>query len=644
MPGTPPDGASEVAVVDSRPLQFVRTLLCQDRIDSRTLPVLLADLAEAFDASAAGLCTWPAADLFVQHPPQVIAQPDVGATGCTAPSFLVSDPVLLARSSRCLKALTVPMPEGGSALLAAVSCPESEGHNSALQAGGGWVVWLRDEERESWTEMQAAELTVAAMALTRIVSNPCAEPDAPRWAVQLNRLVRQRRLEEAAEVARRLAHDFGNALTGILGFSELAMAQPVPAQSPLHNFLHEIHRSAQAAAQYTNQLRLFSRGRSTTLIPSQLSAVLQTEIERLRGSATGGVPTPVQIDLPADVPALALEPELLQSVLGALLDNACEAMRLSGNDARQHTPITIRARVVQLEEADCLDYYGNLRPGAHVQVVVTDKGQGLAPEAQRRLFLEPFFSTRSRRRGFGLATAYGILCAHHAGINLRPGADGGVEACIVVPTAPAAQPETAVAQPRSTKPASKDAPLPALRSSRRIAGDGERILIVDDDPMILQFVSRTLERAGYRVQAVASGEAGLEAYQQQHNDPFRLVLTDVLMPGLSGVDLAHRLLNREPSIRIVFMSGQVSLEIVQRTLRDTSFEVLHKPFRPEGLLRTVRAALDRPPAALRDKAPPATADEAAASPAALRLAIASEPGPLAARVPLSAQEEGECEP
>jgi DNA-binding NtrC family response regulator len=120
------------------------------------------------------------------------------------------------------------------------------------------------------------------------------------------------------------------------------------------------------------------------------------------------------------------------------------------------------------------------------------------------------------------------------------------------------------------------------------------VLVVDDDPMLLQFVARSLEGAGYRPQSVTNTEAALLAHAQVGSDPFRLVLTDVLMPGLSGVDLADRLLQRDPTVRVLFMTGQVSLDYVQQHFRGKSFEVLAKPFRPDGLLRAVRIALDRP--------------------------------------------------
>jgi DNA-binding NtrC family response regulator len=118
------------------------------------------------------------------------------------------------------------------------------------------------------------------------------------------------------------------------------------------------------------------------------------------------------------------------------------------------------------------------------------------------------------------------------------------------------------------------------------------VLVVDDDAMMRAFVARVLEQAGYRVAAVASAEAALETYAAAADDPFRVVLSDVLMPEVNGVELAHRLLNRHPGVRVLFMSGQGGAEILRQTFQGASFEMLSKPFRTEGLLSAVRVALE----------------------------------------------------
>src|SRR5262249_40571034 len=151
-----------------------------------------------------------------------------------------------------------------------------------------------------------------------------------------------------------------------------------------------------------------------------------------------------------------------------------------------------------------------------------DDGPGIAPDVRSRLFAEPFLTTKPRRRGLGLATAYGILHAHRGGIRLAAEPQGGTRARVVLP----------VSDPAGT---------PAEAATAPAATTGEKVLVVDDDPRVLQFVASTLERAGYRVHAVGSAGEALDRYDAEGADPFRLVLSDVLMPEVNGVDLARRL-------------------------------------------------------------------------------------------------------
>jgi CheY-like chemotaxis protein len=256
-------------------------------------------------------------------------------------------------------------------------------------------------------------------------------------------------------------------------------------------------------------------------------------------------------------------------VLTALLDNAQEALLGGGS-------VSVSARAVDLDEAACRELYGAAQPGPHVEIVIADTGTGLSPEAQRRLFAEPFFTTKPRRRGFGLAVTYGILSAHRGGLRLYPGEERGVVARVVVPAAPAASPATGEE---------------VVRPSERLPG--ERILVVDDDAEVLHFVRAVLERAGYRVAAAGSGDAALEAYGAAGSDPFRLVLSDVVMPGLNGVELARKLLRKDSQVRVLFMSGHVSGDLAQPDLVGRAFELLSKPFRTEQLLRAVQNNLEQ---------------------------------------------------
>jgi CheY-like chemotaxis protein len=267
------------------------------------------------------------------------------------------------------------------------------------------------------------------------------------------------------------------------------------------------------------------------------------------------------------LPRAAIDAGPLRQVLAVLLENARDAMQAAG-------AVSVASRAVDLSADDCLNLYGDARPGSYVEIAVTDAGPGLSADVAKRLFADLFFTNKPRRRGFGLAIAYGILHAHHGGLRLRPAPTGGTIAEIYVPIAGPQTAAVAVAQQ---------------------VGKGDRILVVDDDKSILRMICATLERAGYRVEAATNAEEAFTCYATAGPDRFALVLADLAMPKVTGVDLARRLLSRDPSVRVLFMSGQAPSESMRPDIAARGFDFLSKPFRPDGLLRAVRGAIDRQP-------------------------------------------------
>ncbi|HXG12200.1 MAG TPA: response regulator [Gemmataceae bacterium] len=372
----------------------------------------------------------------------------------------------------------------------------------------------------------------------------------------------QRRLEDAAAVARRLAHDFGNILTGILGFSELALKH-APASSPLHRFVQETHRAAQEGAELTHQLQMFSCRRATRTRPARLSAAAEAEAVRLRPLLSPDVQ--LQVSVPADLPLLAIAEELLRTVLGQLLDNAREALTGPGM-------IGLSARPALVSKVECSGLLGSAEPGPCVEVCVSDTGTGLSPEARRHLFAQPFYSSKPRHRGLGLAMVYGILHAHGGGFRLESPPAGGTVARLYLPLAVGLAPT----------------PLPAPPP-----GGGAKVLVVDDDPAVLRLVGATLASAGYQVQTVSCPVQALDSYTAAAREPFQLVLSDVRMPRMNGFDLARQLLRHDANANVLFMSGHAAPELTQASDIVRRFELLPKPFQAEALLRAVRTALDR---------------------------------------------------
>lgn len=532
-------------------LEFIHRLLILPAGDQTNLDELLKEFAAAFGASAAGVATYPEGVPLSIHP-----NPSESPSATTLP--WCEQPELIERLQSIRGVLTVPRSAGGSCLVTVLGAPER----------GGWLLWLEDAGRTQWSANEESLLAMTGHALTHRLTR---EETPPSWAAQLDRAIRQQRMDAAARIVRRLAHDFGNILTGILGFSELSLAQQLSPSSPLHAYLTEIHRGAQNGAQYTNQLRLFARRQTTSNRSCNLAAVLGEEKARLTPAL--GTSIQLRLDLPADLPPIAVETEPLRQTLAIVLDNAREA--ISGPGC-----IAVSVRVVQLNRGEARELFGEVRPGTHLEIRVADTGSGLTGEAHRQLFAEPFFSTKPRKRGFGLAMAYGLLTAHRGGLELLRRPEGGTIARLVLP----------VAGGTSVSPVlgSGTSAAPVQPSPRR-----DRVLVVDDDPMILHLITTTLERAGYRVQAVATAAEALKSYSATPADPFRLVLSDVLMPEVNGIDLARQLLARDVNVAVLFMSGQVPAEAMNQAFGPGRFELLTKPFRPEGLIRAVRAAIDR---------------------------------------------------
>ncbi len=442
-------------------LTYIHNLLCRPAAEQDGLPALLAELATAFDAQAVEL-----------RP--LLEEAGHIRVGAAGPGW---EPNMgwQERVQRSRLAVTVPLQSGGQGLVTLIEPLDQP----------GWWLWLEDARRSDWTAAEAGALTLAGQTLERWLAS--GERSAP-WLEQLERRRGQQRLEIVAQVTRRLAHDLGNVFTGILGFTELSLAHPAQGNAQLQSYLNEIHRSAQAGAGLTHQLRLFSRRQAGRHSHCALLPLLLGQTARLQNQAEPR--GKLVLDVPADLPQVALDAEQLTQVLSALVDNAVEA-------SPRGTAVLVSANLAELDASSRGDYFGCLQPGPHVRLCIADHGPGMTADQWRQVLVEPLFTTKPRHRGLGLAVAYGILHAHRGGLRLRPGPDAGVLAEVLLPLA------TGSLLPKApAKPAKADA--------------GARVLVVDDDPLVLSFVRATLEQAGYRVNAVSTAEEALRSYTAAH--------------------------------------------------------------------------------------------------------------------------------
>jgi signal transduction histidine kinase len=290
------------------------------------------------------------------------------------------------------------------------------------------VLWAEKPAGQPWTDAERAYLALTAKTVERAptlsaVVGPVIDPE---------RL--GQRLSDAALIAGRMAHDFDNLLQGIIGFSDLTLPMLQPGTQAA-SFVAEIGKVGQRGITFTQQLHHLSRSGQTKPNPGAVPLAVGKEEARLKAVAPLGLR--FEKELPNTLPAVAVEAGPLQIVLGHLMENAVEACPQGG-------VVRVAARPVELSDADARTYLGRVGVGGHLQVTVSDTGAGIKPEIRRRLFVEPFFTTKVRHRGLGLAIAYRVLCAHRGGILIEsvPAPGSGTQVRVVLPLAAVRPPVT----------------------------------------------------------------------------------------------------------------------------------------------------------------------------------------------------------
>jgi len=291
------------------------------------------------------------------------------------------------------------------------------------------VVWADRAAGQPWSEADRAYLALIGKTMERAPAvtallGPALDPDKLYT-----------RLGDAAVIAGRMAHDFDNILTGIIGFSDLTLPM-LPAGSQAASFVAEIGKVGQRGIQFTQQLHQLSRSGQVKPQPATVLVALAKEEARLKPTMNSSLR--IEKDLPPNLPAVALESGPLQIVLGHLLENAVDACPQGGL-------VRISARQVELSEAEAKMYLGKTGVGAYLVVSLTDTGIGIKPEVRRRLFAEPFHTTKVRHRGIGLAIVYRILCSHRGGIQIDPvpSPGTGTHVRVVLPLAATRAPASA---------------------------------------------------------------------------------------------------------------------------------------------------------------------------------------------------------
>ncbi len=440
-----------------------------------------------------------------------------------------------------------------------------EANRSVLEAGhatvefrfrhkdGAWL-WIHDEKRV---------LVDPSSGLREVVGS---------WVdvtarVSLEEQLRQaQKMEAVGQLAGGVAHDFNNLLTVISGNCDLLLGAS-PADDPKRGALSDIRAAGNRAANLTRQLLAFSR--KQILEPRlvdvhEVVAGLEKMLRRLIGEDVL-----LATDLAADPSWVKVDPGQLEQVIMNLAVNARDAMPRGGS-------LTIRTRSAEADLFADADEStgGGARP--RVALSISDTGAGISPEARPHIF-EPFFTTKEvgKGTGLGLATVYGIVKQSGGDIAVESEPGRGATFTILLPSHP---------RPRGHVSGASHAAIPR---------GTETVLVVEDEDAVRRIVKIALESTGYRVVEARSGPEALEAARVNAGG-FRAVVTDVVMPGMSGRELAERLRRDRPDLKVLYMSGYTDDAVMRHGIVESGVAFLQKPFSPLALARKVRDLLDTP--------------------------------------------------
>jgi PAS domain S-box-containing protein len=373
------------------------------------------------------------------------------------------------------------------------------------------------------------------------------------------------KMESIGRLAGGIAHDFNNLLTAISGNTSLALLEAA-AGSPQRELLQEVKQAAESAARLTTQLLTFSRKQ---VIDPQ-SVDLNESVGQLEGMLKRllGEDIRVAVLLEAKHPWVTIDVSQAEQIIINLALNARDAMPSGGE-------LTIETSNVSLDEAFCGRHAG-VQPGPHVRIAVSDSGAGMT-EAVRGQIFEPFFTTKpgGKGTGLGLAMVYGAIKQNGGAIEVysEPGRGTTFKLYLRCAAAAASSPRVSVPHglPRGT----------------------ETIALVEDEDVVRAFAVRLLTRQGYRVLAFSNGEQALTALAES-SEPVHLMLTDVVMPGMNGRELARRIQAVRPSLRVLFSSGYTENVIVQHGVLEPGIAFIAKPYSTESLTARIRELLDGP--------------------------------------------------
>ena len=425
----------------------------------------------------------------------------------------------------------------------------------------GFIGFDNCHEEYEWSDGEQAALTTIASAIGGALARVQAEEEKAQLESHLQQA---QKMESVGRLAGGVAHDFNNIVGVILGHAELALEQ-VDATHPICKDLNEIRKAAQRSADLTRQLLAFAR--KQTVAPRALD--LNNAVEGMLNMLRRLIGEDIRLCWEPEAIAwtIRIDPSQVDQILANLCVNARDA--ITGNGV-----VTIRTENIAVGGGHA--FSGGLSPGDYVMLSVADTGHGMDRDTLSHLF-EPFFTTKAfgKGTGLGLATVYGAVKQNHGSISVSSEPGVGTTFQLYFPRLADAM------APSSSGEAAEDAAV----------GGRETVLVVEDEPSILELTIRLLQQLGYNAMAANGPEEAIQL-ARGYNGNIDLLLTDVIMPQMNGRDLAERILALHTGARCLYMSGYTADIISHHGALDEGTRFLQKPFTSRDLAKRVREALD----------------------------------------------------
>jgi PAS domain S-box-containing protein len=436
-----------------------------------------------------------------------------------------------------------------------------------ILAGKVWHEEITNRRKDGILYVEIQTITPVRDERGEIIRFVAIKDDITETKQLARQLSQSQKMESIGRLAGGVAHDFNNLLTMVLSYSD-ALLERVDLEAHAHKQVEEIKKAGVRAASLTRQLLAFSRQQVLEPRILNLNAIV-TDTEKMLQRLIGE-DVELLIRLDPNLGSMRADPGQIEQIIMNLSVNARDAMPEGGR------------LIIETSNADLDEEYARFHPpsipGRYVLLTVMDTGTGMDQDTKAHIF-EPFFTTKElgKGTGLGLSTVYGIVrqSGGYIWVYSEPG-----QGCVFKIYLPRV--DEVAEKPRSTEPATEH-----LRGS-------ETILVVEDEESVRTLTGTLLQQSGYTVLEAKNGPHAIEL-ARQHSGAIHLLLTDVVMPGMSGSKVAEELAQMCPEVKVVFMSGYTGFSVTDRGLMDAKVTLLAKPFSGDALLRKVREALDAQP-------------------------------------------------